>query len=79
MTAMKISKTTWTTILGIAQAGGTAAVDYLVHAPMEGGATEQPTFWLGLGVAALMAIKGYLTQGTDTDPVATKPAEPPKA
>jgi hypothetical protein len=55
--------TQWTTYLALIQAVGTAVVDFVVHTPMEGGALKQPTFWVGLVIAAAMGLKGYLTQG----------------
>lgn len=66
-----MNSTTLTTVLGIVMAVGTGVADYLVHAPMEGGAMKQPTYWLGLVIAIAMALKGYYTQGI--------PAAPPKA
>lgn len=52
------------TILGVAQAVGTALADFLVHTPMDGGALHQPTFYIGLVIAAAMGLKAYYTQGT---------------
>ena len=59
-----MNTTTLTTVLGLGQGIGTAVVDFLVHNPMDGGAMKQPTFWIGLVVAALMGVKAYFTQGT---------------
>ena len=58
-----MNSTTLTTVLGLGQSTCTAVVDYLLHSPMEGGAIKQPTFWIGLVVAALMGVKAYYTQG----------------
>ena len=58
-----MNSTTTTTVLGIVQAVGTATIDYFVHTPMDGGAMKQPTYWLGLIVAAVMGLKAYYTQG----------------
>lgn len=69
-----MSTTTWTTILGITQAIGVAVVDYVTHTTMEGGALKQPTFWIGLVIAAAMGLKGYITKGIET-PKAEAPAE----
>lgn len=60
-----MTTTTWTTILGITQAVGVAVVDYITHTTMEGGALKQPTFWVGLVIAAAMGLKGYITKGID--------------
>ena len=75
------TNTQWTTILGIVQAVGVAIADFLAHTSLDGGALRQPTFWVGLVIAAAMALKGYLTQGTASvgQEVVTKPAEPPQA
>lgn len=72
-----MNSTTLTTVLGIGQAVGVTVVDYFTHTSMEGGAMKQPTFWVGLAVAALMGLKAYYTKGIDqpTD----KPVEAPKA
>lgn len=69
-----MTTTTWTTILGITQAIGVAVVDYVTHTNMEGGALKQPTFWVGLVIAAAMGLKGYLTKGVDA-PAAELPGE----
>ena len=60
-----MNTTRWTTILGIVQAVGVTVADYLTHTSMEGGALKQPTFWVGLVIAAAMGLKGYFTQGID--------------
>ena len=60
-----MTTTTWTTILGITQAIGVAVVDYVTHTNMEGGALKQPTFWIGLVIAAAMGLKGYITKGIE--------------
>ena len=61
-----MSSTAWTTILGVVQAVAVATVDYVTHTNMEGGALKQPTFWVGLVIAAAMGLKGYLTKGIET-------------
>ena len=70
-----MNPTKWTTILGLVQAVGVAIADYLAHNPTEGGALKQPTFWVGIVIAAAMGVKGFLTQGIELKP-ATKPVEP---
>lgn len=60
-----MTHTTLTTVLGVVQAIGTASLDYFLHSPMDGGAVGQPTFWVGMVIAAAMGVKGYYTQGTD--------------
>lgn len=72
------------TILGIVQAMGVSLLDFFAHTSMEGGALKQPTFWIGLVIAAAMGVKGFYTQGTPKvgEEMATKPApvvEPPAA
>lgn len=79
-----MNSTTMTTILGQVQAIGAAVLDYLMHTSMEGGALKQPTFWIGLVIAAVMGLKAYYTQGIHvpaaqpTAPVQPQP-EAPKA
>lgn len=58
-----MNSTTVTTILGLVQSVGTAVVDYFVHTNMDGGVMQQPTFWIGLVIAAAMGLKAYYTQG----------------
>ena len=60
-----MNTTKLTTWLGVAQAVGVAVADYLTHTNMEGGALKQPTFWIGLAIAAAMGLKGYFTQGIE--------------
>lgn len=67
-----MNSTTWTTILGVVQAVAVATVDYVTHTNMEGGALKQPTFWVGLVIAAAMGLKGYLTKGIDAPTVEVK-------
>lgn len=62
-----MNTTRLTTILGIVQAIGVAVADYLTHTSMEGGAMKQPTFWIGLGIAAAMGLKGYFTKGIEVE------------
>lgn len=70
-----MNTTRFTTILGIGQAIGVAVADYLTHTTMEGGALKQPTFWIGLAIAAAMGLKGYFTQGIDVKKAEEKPKE----
>lgn len=72
-----MNSTLMTTILGLVQAIGAAVLDYLMHNPMEGGAMKQPTFWIGLIIAAAMGLKGYYTQGVHQP--ASQPAPQPDA
>ncbi len=58
-----MNSTTWTSVLGIIQAVGVSVVDFFAHTSLEGGALKQPTFWVGLVIAAAMGVKGFLTQG----------------
>jgi len=75
-----MNSTMMTTILGLVQAIGAAVLDYLMHNPMEGGALKQPTFWIGLIIAAAMGLKGYYTQGVEKPaPAPTAQPEAPKA
>lgn len=51
-----------TTVLGLLQAMGVAVGDYLVHAQSTGEVNwTAPTFYIGLAVAVLMALKAYYT------------------
>lgn len=70
-----MNTTRLTTVLGIGQAIGVAVADYLTHTSMEGGALKQPTFWIGLAIAAAMGLKGYFTQGIDVKKPEEKPQE----
>lgn len=74
-----MNSTRLTTVLGIGQAIGVAVADYLTHTNMEGGALKQPTFWIGLAIAAAMGLKGYFTQGIDVKKPEEKPEEKPQA
>lgn len=67
-----MNTTRMTTILGIVQAVGVSVVDFITHTNMEGGALKQPTFWVGLAIAAAMGLKGYLTQGIESKPAEVK-------
>lgn len=67
-----MNSTRMTTILGIVQAVGVSIVDFITHTNMEGGALKQPTFWVGLVIAAAMGLKGYLTQGVESKPAEVK-------
>lgn len=73
-----MNTTKLTTVIGIGQAIGVAVVDYLTHTNMEGGALKQPTFWIGLAIAAAMGLKGYFTQGIDVKKPEEKPEEKPQ-
>lgn len=57
------------TYLGMAKGVLVAAIDYVVH--LDAGALnwKAPTFWAGLGVAIVEAIKGYYAAGV-------KPVDP---
>lgn len=70
-----MNTTRLTTVLGIGQAIGVAVADYLTHTNMEGGALKQPTFWIGLAIAAAMGLKGYFTKGIDVKKPEEKPQE----
>lgn len=70
-----MNTTKLTTVLAIGQAIGVAVADYLTHTNMEGGALKQPTFWIGLAIAAAMGLKGYFTQGIDVKKPEEKPQE----
>lgn len=74
-----MSKTQWLTIVGCVMGALTAIADYVAHMNMDGGSFKQPTFWIGLAIAAGMGIKGYLAQATPPagQEVVTKPAPPP--
>lgn len=69
-----MNSTQITTAIGIAKAVFGGALDYLMHNPMEGGALKQPTFWIGLILAALFGLQGYYTQGVHQP--AAQPAQP---
>ena len=73
-----MNTTKLTTVIGIGQAIGVAVVDYLTHTNMEGGALKQPTFWIGLAIAAAMGLKGYFTQGIDVKKPEENPEEKPQ-
>jgi len=74
-----MNSTTWTTVLGQVQAIGVAIVDYLTHTSMEGGALKQPTFWIGLVIAAAMGLKAYYTQGIHQPAPTPQPSAQPEA
>ena len=68
-----MSTTSLTTILGLLQAVGTALFTAFMTATQEGTVDwASPTFWFGMGVAAIMAIKGYYTKGIDPTPAVPK-------
>jgi len=59
--------------LGVAQAVGIAIVDFYTTANADGSVNwTSPIFWVGLAVAALVAVKAYFTNKPDapTPPVA---------
>lgn len=51
------------TYLGLAKGVLVASIDYVVH--LDAGALnwKAPTFWAGLGVAVVEAVKGYYAAG----------------
>jgi len=61
---------TLTTWLGVLQAVGVAIVNFVVTAPAadaaDGSRWTNPMFWVGMIVAALMAVKAYYTKGIET-------------
>jgi predicted membrane channel-forming protein YqfA (hemolysin III family) len=60
--AMTTTTVTW---LGIAQAAGMAIFAYYTTENADGSIDwTDPMFYIGMGVAALMAVKAYMTQGT---------------
>lgn len=60
-----MDSTKLTTVLGMVQAIGVAVVDFISHTNMEGGVWSQPTFYIGLVIAAAMGLKGFYTKGID--------------
>lgn len=70
-----MNNTKMTTVLGVIQAVGVGVIDYFTHTSMDGGALKQPTFWVGLVIAAAMALKGYLTQGIEQPAQPVQPAQ----
>lgn len=83
-----MNSSTLTTLLGIAQAAGTAGVAAYATASEDGTVNvKSPIFWLGIGIAILMAVKAYFTQGsappgqvmvTKQDPTVPPPVPAPK-
>jgi predicted membrane channel-forming protein YqfA (hemolysin III family) len=69
-----MSSTTLTTVLGILQAAGIAIIDFVMTAPEspDGSRWTSPMFYVGLVVAALMAVKAYYTKGIDAVPAPPK-------
>jgi hypothetical protein len=61
-----ISNDIKTTTIGLVMAGGIAAIDYFSHLGPDGLDLKKETFWLGLVVAALMGLKGYYTNKSNT-------------
>jgi predicted membrane channel-forming protein YqfA (hemolysin III family) len=63
-----MNKDTLTTILGVVQAAGVTIVSYVTTAPPDetGSRWTNPLFYLGLGVAVLVAVKAYFTKGIET-------------
>lgn len=64
-----MNKDTLTTILGMAQGVAVAIIDYIGTTPdTDGTRWTNPIFYLGLGVAVLVAVKAYFTKGVETNP-----------
>ena len=57
-----------TTYLGLAQAIGVAAVTFYTTSSEGSLSLSSPMFWVGMGVAVLMAVKGYFTNKTEVKP-----------
>lgn len=66
---------TLTTLLGVLQAIGVAVLDFVMTSPTEadGSRWTNPMFWVGIIVAALMAVKAYYTKGIDAAATTVKP------
>ena len=66
---------TLTTWLGLLQAVGVAVMDFVLSTPSSPDESRwtNPMFWVGIIVAALMAVKAYYTKGIETPaPVSAK-------
>jgi hypothetical protein len=57
-----------TTYLGLAQSVGVAAVTFYTTSAQGAINLSDPMFWVGMGVAVLMAVKGYFTNKTEVKP-----------
>lgn len=70
-----MSTTTLTTVLGMLQAAGIAIVNFVMTAPADetGSRWTSPMFYVGMTVAALVAVKAYYTKGIETPAAATPP------
>lgn len=55
-----MNKDTVSTILGLITAGAAGVGDYFAHLGPDGLDYSKPTFWVGLVIAILIGIKGYL-------------------
>jgi len=51
------------TVLGVAKGVLVAAIDYVVHLDAGSVNWKAPTFWAGMGVAVVEAVKGYYAAG----------------
>jgi hypothetical protein len=56
------------TVLGALEAAAIAGVDAVIHAGPDGIDWHAPTFWLGIGLAALRAFKSYYAAGIKYEP-----------
>lgn len=54
-----------TTLLGLAQAIGIAAVTFYTTSAEGSLSLTSPMFWVGLSVSILVAVKAYYTNKTD--------------
>lgn len=54
-----MNKDTMSTVIGLILSVATGVGDYFAHAGPDGLDYSQPTFWIGLVIAALVAVKGY--------------------
>jgi hypothetical protein len=50
-----------TTLIGIGKALAGGVMDYYAHLGPDGLDTSNPTFWIGLVIAALWGLQGYFT------------------
>lgn len=64
------------TVTGAVEAAVIAGMDAIVHMG-EGGSVDwhAPTFWMGIGLAALRAFKSYYAAGIQMDPADPKPPQ----
>jgi hypothetical protein len=61
-----------TTLLGLAQAIGVAAVTFYTTSEEGSLSLKSPMFWVGLSVAVLVAVKAYFTNKVAPAVVPTK-------